>query len=32
MHDKAMARLIEWLKDHGISDEDIMNCLAYIAK
>ena len=31
MNDGEIARLIDWLKDHGHSDAEIVECLHFIA-
>ena len=32
MNSKEVIRLIEWLKNKGYSDEQILECIVYIAK
>ena len=32
MNSKEVIRLIEWLKQNGFTDEQILECIVYIAK
>ena len=32
MNSKEVIRLIEWLKQKGFSDEEILDCICYIGK
>ena len=32
IHGSVIVKLIDWLKAHGFSAEDILDCIQYIAK